>query len=255
MKKSLFLCVFACFVLTRPVLAKEITCEEAAREGLITTAEAIEKCGIHYYKDVCYYIIEDKAITCNKCPSGYSGTCTSDGDCSKCYKTCTEPCDPDLEKLGCPEEYYPCNEFAVNKNTTCDTGIEYYDDPGTCIPSGKCQCTLDIPGPYSYCPKGYRDCEIIYNRDKSGPEEVCCKRLTGGTYVRDKEGDAVQCMEDHYCPSGTEIFFGETGGMIKCPDGTSGPGSSKVTECYIPNATPFSDTTGGGKYTFDCYYK
>ena len=256
MKKSLFLCVFACFVLTRPVLADWMTCEQAARKGYITTDKAADTCGIHYYKgEACYYDSKTGNIRCLNCPAGYSGTCTQDGDCSKCYKTCVEPCDKGLDPIGCPKEYDPCKEFYLNENTTCNTGIEYYDEPGKCIPSGKCQCTFDIPGPYSYCPEGYRDCEITYNRDKVAPEEVCCKNLTGGTYVSKAGGDAVPCLDGYYCPGG-QLYYNKTGILEQCPKyGTSGPGSADITECYVPAGTTFDYGAGTGSSSYDCYYE
>lgn len=257
MKKSLFLCVFACFVLTRPVLAEKwITCEEAAKIGKITTEKAIDLCGIHYYKDVCYFDLETSSMTCKPCPDGYSGSCTPDGNCDKCYMTCNVDCNPDLEPIGCPEKLVPCKgNFAVNKNTTC-TGKVYYKDPETCVPDdGECYCTYDLPGPYSYCPKGYRDCEITYDRDNVAPEEVCCKNLTGGTYVSKAGGDAVPCLDGYYCPGG-QLYYNKEGFLEQCPKyGTSGPGSADITECYVPAGTTFDYEAGTGSSSYDCYYE
>lgn len=35
---------------------------------------------------------------------------------------------------------------------------------------------------------------------------------------------------------------------------TSGPGASAITECYLPSGTSFSNSTGSGTYTDNCYY-
>lgn len=257
MKKSLFLCVFACFVLTRPVLAEWIPCNEGVKEWDLDVSEVISKCGSNY-QNGCYYETNNGEIDCThvascSCPSGYYGTCTGT-NYSTCYKTCNEKCDASLAPTGCPQNV-PCADwFGINYNTTCTTGRQYYGQ-STCIASGNCHCLYDIPENYGVCPEGYRDCGNTYNKAKDD-ESVCCKIPTAGTYVKVAKGDAVSCEAGYYCPSGIEIYYGSIGGRANCPTpGTSGTGKSAITDCYIPKGTPFSDETGSGKYTADCYYQ
>ncbi len=48
-----------------------------------------------------------------------------------------------------------------------------------------------------------------------------------------------------------------TTGCTACPNGgTSVAGSNtSITSCYLPTGTKFSDTSGSGEYTENCYYK
>ena len=48
-------------------------------------------------------------------------------------------------------------------------------------------------------------------------------------------------------------------GCTKCPSsggvaGLSAAGSKAITSCYIPSGSSFSDSTGSGTYTGNCYY-
>ncbi len=50
-----------------------------------------------------------------------------------------------------------------------------------------------------------------------------------------------------------------TSGCTRCPSsggvyGTSAQGSTDITSCYLPSGTTFSDSTGSGTYTSNCYY-
>lgn len=72
-------------------------------------------------------------------------------------------------------------------------------------------------------------------------------------YLRNNRECGASVKECCICDAG---YYGDpsTGGTcIKCPsDGTSNKGATKITECY---ARSFSDTTGSGEYTSNCYYK
>ena len=46
----------------------------------------------------------------------------------------------------------------------------------------------------------------------------------------------------------TIIFYFIKSGTI------TGQGAIAVTECYIPSGNTFTDETGGGEFTGDCYY-
>jgi len=51
-----------------------------------------------------------------------------------------------------------------------------------------------------------------------------------------------------------------TSGCTRCPSSggiygtTASAGSTSITSCYIPSGTSFSDSTGSGRYTSNCYY-
>lgn len=52
-----------------------------------------------------------------------------------------------------------------------------------------------------------------------------------------------------------------TSGCTRCPASggvygtTAAAGSTVITSCYIPSGSSFSDSTGSGTYTGNCYYK
>ena len=63
-----------------------------------------------------------------------------------------------------------------------------------------------------------------------------------------------QCAAGYYGSSTN----GSTG-CTKCPSsggvaGQSAAGSIAITSCYIPSGNTFSDSTGSGTYTGNCYY-
>ncbi len=73
------------------------------------------------------------------------------------------------------------------------------------------------------------------------------------------------CPANATCNGTTSVvcakgYYG-TSGCTKCPSYGGAPGTTKsagstsVTKCYIPSGTTFSDPTGSGKFTADCYYK
>lgn len=55
-------------------------------------------------------------------------------------------------------------------------------------------------------------------------------------------------------------YYLENGACLECPSsgGTAGQSADKndtgITACYIPSGSTFSDTTGSGTYTGNCYY-
>lgn len=62
----------------------------------------------------------------------------------------------------------------------------------------------------------------------------------------------------YFCAPG---YYGKsnaigTGGCTRCPDGhtSAGGNGTTITSCYIPSGTSFSDDTGSGTYTNDCYW-
>lgn len=264
MKKSLFLCVLACLVLTRPVFAEWIPCSDGVKEGDIDGADVVVKCGSNYNRNTCYYNTSSYEIDCNhtsssscSCPSGYSGTCTGT-NYSTCYKSCYVKCDPSLTATGCPSDFdyrFCVEEVGIDTTVTCYTGKQYYGS-STCVQTENCACKINPFTDIRMCPDGYQDCGKAYNVAKGNDVDSCCKTVAAGTYVKTANGSAVLCEAGHYCPGGNKIYYGSIGGQANCPTpGTSGTGKSAITDCYIPKGTPFSDETGSGKYTADCYYQ
>lgn len=63
------------------------------------------------------------------------------------------------------------------------------------------------------------------------------------------------CAVGYYQSSGT----GASMTCTRCPSsggvyGTNAIGTTAITSCYIPSGTSFSETTGSGSYTGNCYY-
>ena len=110
-----------------------------------------------------------------------------------------------------------------------------------CSDNDRCvQCTLN-PDPVE-CPepkiysllKGACVCPNL----KSGVNPTC----ENGTF----DEDSCTC----FCNAG---YYQNGDACNKCPDnGTSAAGATSITQCYV---TTFSDATGSGVYTSNCYYK
>lgn len=92
----------------------------------------------------------------------------------------------------------------------------------------------------------------------------------GGVIAGETTGCVATTKEYTMCKAGyylgTSMVAGEGMTCKRCPsykdeNGTTaygtGPSNNKgdVTTCYIPSGSTFSDTTGKGKYTGNCYYK
>lgn len=216
-------------------------------------------------KDVCWTdddcppdetcIIDGGGTTCT-CPSGYSGTCTG-SDYSTCYKSCYVNCDPNVTIAGCPDQFdyrFCVEEIGIDTNVKCNTGRQYYGS-STCNKTYDCACQFNPFGDIQQCPEGYRDCRNSYNADEHSAATACCKILAAGTSVNVANGAAVTCQTGSYCSGGDSIYYGSTGGANSCPvPGTSVAGATAITNCYIPKGASFSDSTGSGIYTDDCYY-
>lgn len=98
----------------------------------------------------------------------------------------------------------------------CDTGITTY------------QCAS---GYYGTATSGSAGCTIC-------PSNATCSGGNNSTFV---------CNKGYY-KNGTSC--------TACPSSgtTSTTGATAITQCYIPTGTSFSDSTGSGTYTGNCYY-
>lgn len=80
----------------------------------------------------------------------------------------------------------------------------------------------------------------------------------------DCSSGTAKCIETtvYQCAVG---YYGRstngTSGCTRCPSSggvygtTAAAGSTAITSCYIPSGSSFSDGTGSGTYTGNCYYK
>ncbi len=106
----------------------------------------------------------------------------------------------------------------------------------------------------------------------AAPCDSNCKSDTG--WSNDSEG--VEIMTDRYCAHSNKVcletnfyqcaagYFGsatdDTDNCTTCAAATGNnaaqslAGAQKITECYLPSGSPFSDSIGSGKYTAKCYY-
>lgn len=116
---------------------------------------------------------------------------------------------------------------------------------------------------------GATECSGICNRP-AGPEEQQCESLSEDSWYPDGSGiDAhlqtvyvcTQCLDTPdlllRCSAGYYGYPYEdgSGGCTACPTpGTSNPDSGSLTQCFIKENTSFSDTSGKGIYTDNCYY-
>ncbi|MDE6481849.1 MAG: hypothetical protein K2L25_03470 [Alphaproteobacteria bacterium] len=84
---------------------------------------------------------------------------------------------------------------------------------------------------------------------------TCATSASGSNFVRCGVQNSYICAQGYY---GSPTLLNKT--CTKCPSSggvagtTTGTGATKITECYIPAGTAFSDTTGAGTYSENCYY-
>lgn len=79
-----------------------------------------------------------------------------------------------------------------------------------------------------------------------------CGTDTGYTYPTCVEG-ALSCAAGQYVASTKDR-------CVDCPSdsygnkGTSKSGATSITDCYIPTGSKFSNSTGSGEYSSNCFY-
>lgn len=131
---------------------------------------------------------------------------------------------------------------------------------GVCSSSGKACRSADECLPYEQCIAiggGGGGCSTCSNCDtidwgaySTGYEKRTVATCNTSTCVCTKT-DLYRCAAGYY---GTST--NGTSGCTQCPEsGQSVAGSTDITSCYLPAGTTFSDSTGSGTYTADCYYK
>ncbi len=117
---------------------------------------------------------------------------------------------------------------------------------------------------YSNCTVTYNTCECPACEGNCSPSKPYWYAASTGYEMRDTAtcncGECVKGAE-YRCAAG---YYGSPKtagtGCTKCPSsggvaGQSAAGSTTITSCYIPSGSSFSDSTGSGTYTGNCYYK
>lgn len=74
------------------------------------------------------------------------------------------------------------------------------------------------------------------------PDNATCAGGNGSTFV---------CAVGYYKSGSACVQCPASGGVYGA---TSGTGATSITECCLPSGTSFSDTSGSGTYTGNCYY-
>ncbi len=82
--------------------------------------------------------------------------------------------------------------------------------------------------------------------------------VSGQNYqVRCNDDNLLNPVCEYQCKIG---YYGTGKSCTECPASggvhgtTSGAGATAITECFLPAGTAFSDGTGSGTYTDNCYY-
>lgn len=81
--------------------------------------------------------------------------------------------------------------------------------------------------------------------------------VSGQKYQTRCDGYIFNPSCEYQCNKG---YWGSGTSCAQCPSSggvygtTADAGATAITECYIPAGTVFSDSTGSGTYTEDCYY-
>lgn len=197
-------------------------------------------------------------LTCLACfltyNSGYAETCEPYEACDpdKTYAEIYGSCNP----WGATE-HYNCykrdsEESATLKVFDCKCPTTYkkiYSEVSGCtgltyVSGCRCECSnCQSDTTWSAGNTGYQR-RLIRTCDCSGSTATC------------KSNYEYRCAVGYYGSS-----TNGTSGCTRCPASggiygtTAAAGSTVITSCYIPSGSSFSDSTGSGTYTGNCYYK
>jgi len=222
-------------------------------------------------------------VDCIECRERYT-TVDDEAKYGPCLQTgpgCCDPC-----KLGggiitpiedeCPSECPETTPTAVSGRPgvlaacvgttfksceySCDTNNNYYNTGST---SGvypvcsKCANGLISNGSACQKPCAGEECEgmLDWTSSTSAGIETKCIRTAPGQITR--VPCSYRCAAGYYAAGGLAIIGKPTCNL--CPpilgaNVTSNPGSTQITNCYIPKNTTISDGTGQYEFTQDCNY-
>ena len=180
------------------------------------------------------------------CNAGYAAVCTKLSSCSTWAEggmqigSDVTACSPNISCYSSP--------YGVVKKQTCSscTSPKVLTEHVSSV-SG---CDTDI--------RTYYNCEC--------PSE--CKTTSWSShstgYEKKTTCDTSTCSVTTSYRCAVGYYGGSTNGAsgcARCPASggvygtTASAGSTSITSCYLPSGTSFSDSTGSGTYTGNCYYK
>lgn len=147
----------------------------------------------------------------------------------------------------------------INRLITC--GSAQYHDCQTCKDgSTPTEKSVKIS---SYETITYNDCPLSFEPiggecPSECPDRLAWSDVSGANYQTICGGTLLNPSCKYRCKQG---YYGTDKSCTRCPSSggvygtTADAGATAITECYIPSGTAFSDTSGSGTYTGDCYYQ
>lgn len=202
------------------------------------------------------------AYNCNQIAQSSEYLC--DGALSQYQMTGLEPSfdltgSGRMTMTGCADDdYFQCWAYTQGSTTnyvpwyTCSTCKSGYTRKSTRAQMGGCGQTT-----YYYCESNCIGCascssDTSWSSAGTGYEKKVTRTCDCDTCV--VTATAYRCAAGYYGSS-----TNGTSGCTRCPSsggvyGTCAAGSTAITSCYLPSGTSFSDSTGSGTYTGNCYY-
>ena len=160
-------------------------------------------------------------ISCNSCDTTYytmlEKTGSGGGTCTYNYTAC-------VCKNGCTSDSWTSSNTGYESAYICDK---------TCTRVYSHQCAAGYYGTATSASAGCTKC----------PSNASCTGGNNSTFVCN-QGYYKNGSKCERCPA--------SGGVYGT---TASAGSTSITSCYLPSGTSFSDSTGSGTYTGNCYYK
>lgn len=144
---------------------------------------------------------------------------------------------------------------ATKRKITCPGAT--YCDCSSCSLGLMVSKTITISATESYT---YNDCGGLTPLPLCPDEcpNTNWTNVSGQNYqVRCNDSNSISPTCEYRCKIG---YYGTGTSCTVCPPyggvygTTTAPGTTARTGCYLPTGTAFSDTTGSGTYTGNCYY-
>lgn len=132
-------------------------------------------------------------------------------------------------------------------NTTCTNSSQCYDGYYCKFTSSSSVGTCT---PYPDCSSGCTNCNTTSWGANGTGYETRTVATCDTTFCECSKKNEYRCASGYYGST-----TNGTSGCSPCPTpGTSAAGAAVQTSCYIASGNTFSDTTGYGTYTGNCYY-
>jgi len=110
------------------------------------------------------------------------------------------------------------------------------------VEGGTADCSCDNVTSYK-CASGY------YGTATSATSG--CTKCPANATCAGGNGSTFSCAKGYYKDGTVCARCPSSGGIYGT---TASTGATSITSCYLPSGTTFSDSTGSGTYTSDCYY-